>query len=57
MILGVLRDTNRQPLSTAAIVTGILRAGEHGEAARASVAPRVRGNLGSIGVTEVLPLA
>ena len=46
MILGVLRDGDGESLSTAAIVTGILRAGGHGEAARATVAPRVRGNLG-----------
>jgi hypothetical protein len=41
MIFGVLRDTNGQPLSTAVIVRGILRAGEHDEAARAAAAPRV----------------
>ena len=45
MILGVLRDANGQPLSTAAIVTAIIRAGGHGEAARATVAPSVKGNL------------
>jgi hypothetical protein len=46
MILGVLREANGESLSTAAIVTGILRAGEHGEEARPTVAPRGRGNLG-----------
>ena len=41
MILGVLRDADGQPISTAAIVTAIIRAGGHGEAARPTVAPRV----------------
>jgi hypothetical protein len=45
MILDALRDANGQPLSTAAIVTAIIRAGGHGEIARPAVMPRVRGNL------------
>lgn len=44
MILGALRNAESE-LSTAEIVTAILAAGGHGEAARRTMAPRVRGNL------------
>lgn len=44
LILGALRSSER-PLRTAEIVSAILSAGGHGESARATVAPRVRGNL------------
>jgi hypothetical protein len=45
MILGALRDGNGQPVTTAAVVTAILKAGGHGEAARTALAPRIRSNL------------
>jgi len=45
LILGALRGGNGQPVTTAAIVTAILKAGGHGQAARAGLAPRVRSNL------------
>lgn len=45
LILDALRTAEGKPLSTAAIVTAVLAAGGHGESARPSVAPRVRGNL------------
>jgi hypothetical protein len=45
LILGALRDGNGQPVTTAAVVTAILKAGGHGEAARTALAPRVRSNL------------
>ena len=45
LILKVLRETNGQSLSTAAIVSGVLAAGGHGDRARPTMAPRVRGNL------------
>lgn len=44
MILGALRTSDR-PMSTAEIVTAILKAGGHGEGARRTLATRVRGNL------------
>ena len=44
MIVGTLREAD-QPLSTAQIVTAILRAGGHGESARRALGGRVRGNL------------
>ena len=44
MILGTLREAD-QALSTAQIVTAILKEGGHGNAARPTMAPRVRGNL------------
>ena len=44
MILKVLREANG-PVSTADIVDGVLAAGGHGEGARPTMAPRVRGNL------------
>jgi hypothetical protein len=44
LILGALRDANT-PLSTAQIVMALFAAGGHGESARPTVAPRVRGNL------------
>ena len=43
-ILDVLRQAS-EPVSTADIVTAMLRAGGHGDSARRTVAPRVRGNL------------
>lgn len=45
LILDALRKADGKPQSTAQIVTAILKAGEHGESARPTVAPRVRGNL------------
>ena len=45
MILGALRDGNGQPVTTAGIVTAILKAGGHGEAARTALTPRIRSNL------------
>lgn len=48
MILGALRTAER-PLTTAEIVTAILLAGGHGEEARPTVSPRVRGNLAYLG--------
>ena len=44
LILKVLREANG-PVSTAAIVSGVLAAGGHGDRARPTMAPRVRGNL------------
>jgi len=44
LILGALRKAE-VPLSTAQIATAVLDAGGHGEAARPTVTPRVRGNL------------
>lgn len=44
LILGTLRKAEK-PLSTAQIATAILVAGGHGESARPTVTPRVRGNL------------
>ena len=44
MILGALRDAESE-LGTAEIVTAVLVAGGHGEGARRTMAPRVRGNL------------
>ena len=44
LILDVLRQAS-EPISTADVVTAMLRAGGHGETARRGVAPRVRGNL------------
>jgi len=44
LILGVLRNADT-PQSTAAIVSGVLAAGGHGDRARPTMAPRVRGNL------------
>jgi hypothetical protein len=44
MILKALRESDA-PLSTAQIVAAILAAGGHGDAARPTMAPRVRGNL------------
>lgn len=44
MILKVLREANG-PVSTSQIVTVMLAAGGHGETARPTLAPRVRGNL------------
>jgi hypothetical protein len=44
----LIRDALRRagkPLGTHALVTALLEAGGHGESARASLAPRVRGNL------------
>jgi hypothetical protein len=44
----LIRDTLRtagKPLGTHQIVTALLEAGGHGEAARPSLTPRVRGNL------------
>ena len=43
-ILDVLRQAS-EPVSTADVVTAMLRAGGHGESARRTMAPRVRGNL------------
>ena len=45
MILGALRKTDGLALSTAEIVSDVLDAGGHGEAARPTLTPRVRGNL------------
>jgi hypothetical protein len=44
MILKALRESEA-PLSTAAIVSAVLGTGSHGERARPTLAPRVRGNL------------
>ena len=44
LILSTIRKAER-PVATAEIVTAILAAGGHGESARRTVAPRVRGNL------------
>jgi hypothetical protein len=44
LILGTIRKADR-PVATAEIVTAILAAGGHGEGARVTVGPRVRGNL------------
>ncbi len=44
LILGALRDA-KADLPTSDIVTAILKVGGHGEAARPTVGPRVRGNL------------
>lgn len=44
LILKVLREANG-PVSTAAIVSGVLAAGGHGDRAKPTMAPRVRGNL------------
>jgi hypothetical protein len=44
LILDALRRAGK-PLGTHAITTALLEAGGHGEAARPSLAPRVRGNL------------
>lgn len=44
LILDALRNAER-PLATAEIVSALLAAGGHGESARRTVAPRVRGNL------------
>jgi len=44
MILDALRRAER-PQSTHAIVSALLEAGGHGEAARSAMTPRVRGNL------------
>jgi hypothetical protein len=44
LILDVLRQAS-EPVSTRDVVTAMLRAGGHGESARRTVAPRVRGNL------------
>ena len=46
MILKALRESEA-PLSTAAIVSAVLAAGGHGDRARPTMAPRVRGNLTS----------
>ena len=43
--LGALRQAEGRPLSTREIASAILAAGGHGETARPTVAPRVRGNL------------
>jgi hypothetical protein len=48
LILGALRDAEA-PLSTQAITTHILAAGEHGEAVRSAMAQCVRGNLAYLG--------
>jgi hypothetical protein len=45
VILGALRDGNGQPVTTAAVVTAILKAGGHGEAARGALASPVRSDL------------
>lgn len=45
MIVDALRNAQGEPLSTSDLVTVLLRAGGHGEAARPTLAPRVRGNL------------
>jgi hypothetical protein len=45
LILGALRQAEGEPLSTREIASAVLAAGGHGEAARPTVAPRVRGNL------------
>jgi hypothetical protein len=44
MILDALRRAE-QPLTTAEVATALLQAGGHGESARQTVTPRVRGNL------------
>lgn len=44
MILDALRRAER-PLTTAEVATALLQAGGHGESARPTVTPRVRGNL------------
>lgn len=44
MILKALRESEA-PLSTSQIVTAIFGAGGHGETAKPTMAPRVRGNL------------
>ena len=44
MILDALRRAER-PLTTAEVATALLEAGGHGESARPTVTPRVRGNL------------
>lgn len=44
MILDALRQADR-PLTVAEIVTALLKAGGHSDAARPTVGPRVRGNL------------
>jgi len=45
LILGALRKAEGRPLRTAEIASAILEVGGYGEAARPTVAPRVRGNL------------
>lgn len=45
LILDTLRRAEGAPMSAREIVTAILAAGGHGEVARPTVAPRVRGNL------------
>lgn len=44
LVLGALRDADG-PISTHAIVAAILKAGGHGNGAKPTVTPRVRGNL------------
>lgn len=44
LILGALRKAEA-PLSTAQLVKAVIAAGGHGEGARPTMAPRVRGNL------------
>jgi hypothetical protein len=44
MIMDVMRNADA-PISTQDITSAILAAGGHGESARPSVMPRVRGNL------------
>lgn len=44
LVIDALRRAGK-PLGTREIVTALLKAGEHGEAARPALGPRVRGNL------------
>jgi hypothetical protein len=44
LVIDALRRAGK-PLGTHAVVTAVLAAGGHGEAARPALAPRVRGNL------------
>jgi len=53
LIVGVLREADT-PISTQDIASAILAAGGHGESARPSVMPRVRGNLAYLHNTEKL---
>lgn len=45
LILDAIRTAGGQPIATYDIVSSIIAAGGHGEEARRTVAPRVRGNL------------
>lgn len=44
--MGAHRKADGKPLSTAEIITAVMKAGGHGEDARPALRMRVRGNLG-----------